>query len=196
MARYFARIIRAIIVSTLGVGGGVGLMVFIVMVVTKNYPKAFEFGLQAGLIVGLIFGLVVVAVLLPMDLSAHLFLSKGLYKEIWELEQSRDIIAGGTIKEVVAACRQALLVVPNIKNVSDDMENLVTRAQTGTSWRSPGEELEVEINPVEEHKWRLRCTSKSKGKNIVFDYGKNFENVETWQRQFQSIMKDDATPTA
>jgi hypothetical protein len=196
MQRYFARIIRAIIVSTLGVGGGVGLMVFIVMVVTQNYPRAFQFGVQAGLIVGLLFGLIVVAVLLPMDLSAHLFLAKGMYKEIWELEQSRDVIAQGTIKQVVAACRQALLVVPNIKNVSDDMENLITRANTGTSWRSPGEEIEVEINPVDENKWKLRCTSRSRGKNIVFDYGKNFENVETWQNQFQTIMKGGATPTA
>jgi len=195
MQRYFARIIRAIIVSTLGVGGGVGLMVFIVMVVTQNYPRAFQFGVQAGLIVGLLFGLIVVAVLLPMDLSAHLFLAKGMYKEIWELEQSRDVIAQGTIKQVVAACRQALLVVPNIKNVSDDMENLITRANTGTSWRSPGEEIEVEINPVDENMWKLRCTSRSRGKNIVFDYGKNFENVETWQNQFQTIMKG-AKPTA
>ncbi|HEY9677583.1 MAG TPA: hypothetical protein V6C76_06215 [Drouetiella sp.] len=187
MQRYFARIVRAVVVCTLGFGGGAGLFFFICCVVF-GAPNAFEMAWKAGLIVGLIFSAIIVAILLPMDLSAHLFLKKNLYREVWELEQTQEVEVEGTNKEVVAACRQALLVVPYVTNVSDDTEHLITRALTGTSWRSAGEEIEVEINPVSENKWSLRCTSKSKGKNVLFDYGKNYENVETWQKHLKELL--------
>jgi hypothetical protein len=191
MQRYFARIIRAIVVCTLGVGGGVGLFIFICCVIFNVTPHAFEFAWKAGLIVGLLFSAIIVGILLPMDLSAHLFLAKGLYREVWELEQTREVEVDGTNKEVVSACRQALLVVPYVTNVSDDTEHLITRAGTGTSWRSAGEELEVEINGINANRWTLKCTSKSKGKNVLFDYGKNYENVETWQRHLTRILEEN-----
>lgn len=190
MQRYFARIVRAVVVCTLGFGGGAGLFVFIFCVVNGS-PHAFEFFWKAGLIIGLIFSAIIVGILLPMDLSAHLFLAKGLYKEVWELEQTREIEVDGTNKEIVSACRQALLVVPYVTNVSDDTEHLITRAGTGTSWRSAGELLEVEINPVNSTRWTLKCTSKSKGKGVLFDYGKNYENVETWQRHLVQILSEN-----
>jgi hypothetical protein len=186
--RYLARILRAVLVCTLGFGGGAGMFVFIGSLIFTGNPHAFEFGWKAGLIIGLLASAMIVAVMLPMDLSAQLFLSKGNYKEIWELEQTRELVAAGTNREVTAACRQALLVVPYVSNVSDDTEHLITRAATGKSWRSAGEDIEVEINPVSATSWNLRCTSRSKGKNVLFDYGKNFENVETWQRHFLSLL--------
>ena len=196
MQRYFARIVRAVVVCTLGFGGGAGLFFFIFCVIFSGSPNAFEMSWKAGLIVGLIFSSIIVGILLPMDLSAHLFLRKGLYREVWELEQTREVELDGTNKEVVSACRQALLVVPYITNVSDDTEHLITRAATGTSWRSAGEELEVEINPISATRWLLKCTSKSKGKNVLFDYGKNYENVETWRKHLLRLMADSAANEA
>src|SRR5262249_9069176 len=115
MSKYFARIVRALIVSTLGFGGGVGLLVLIFMLAVRHDRLlAAQFGWKAGLIIGLLFGFILVGVLLPLDLTAHLFLAKGLYKEIWELEQVRDVIVEGSLKEIMHATRQALLMVPNI----------------------------------------------------------------------------------
>jgi hypothetical protein len=48
--------------------------------------------------------------------------------------------------------------------------------------------MDVEINPQEEMKWHLRCLSKPRSSNMVFDYGKNFENVEAWKREFNAAM--------
>jgi hypothetical protein len=189
--RYVARIIRAVVICTLGFGGGAGMFVFIGFVIFTGSPNAFEIGWKAGLIIGLLFSAMIVAVMLPMDLSAHLFLAQGSYEEIWELEQTRSLETEGSNREVLAACRQALLLVPYISNVSDDTEHLITRAATGKSWRSAGEDIEVEINPISATSWRLTCTSRSKGKNVLFDYGKNFENVETWQRHFLRLMKGE-----
>lgn len=195
--RYFARIVRAVVVCTLGFGGGAGMFVFIGFMIFSGSPHAFEIGWKAGLIIGLLASAILVAVMLPMDLSAHLFLAKGNYKEIWELEQTRELVAEGSNREITAACRQALLVVPYVSNVSDDSEHLITRANIGQSWRSAGEDIEVEINPVSASLWNLRCTSRSKGKNVLFDYGKNFENVETWQRHFLSLIAtENATKPA
>jgi hypothetical protein len=191
--RYVARVVRALFIGTLGFGSGAGMFVFIGMLIFTGSPHAFELGWKAGLIIGLIFASMIVAVMLPMDLTAHLNLSKENYNEIWDLEQTREVQADGTTKEIVAACRQALLVVPYVISVSDDTENMVTRAKTSKSWRSTGEEIEVEINPIAANKWCLRCTSKSIGKNVVFDYGKNFENVEAWKTHFSKVISGEAS---
>jgi hypothetical protein len=194
MARYIARTIRALVVNTLGFGGGCGLLVFIFALMIKHDPRAFQFGLQAGLVIGIVSSFFLVAICALMDLTTHLFLAKGLYKEIWDLEQTRSILAEGSIKEVMQATRQALLTVPNVKNVSDDVDNLITRASTGPSWRSPGEEMEVEINPMKDNVWKLTCSSRPRSKSTVFDYGKNYENVEAWQRKLNTLVKSTPTP--
>jgi len=180
------------LVSSVGFGGGIGLLVLIFVLTNKNEPNAFQYGLTAGLVFGLIFAVFMVAVLLPLDLSAHVFLSKGRYKQIWELEQVREFEIDGTAKEMMHASRQALLIVPYVTAVSDDVEHMLTRAVTGTSWRSPGgEELEVELNAISAHRWKIRATSKPKAKSLVFDYGKNFENLETWMNQFLEIAQTE-----
>jgi hypothetical protein len=189
MGRYLLRVLKAMLVSSLGIGGGVGLLVLIFVLTNKNEPNAFHYGLVAGLVFGLIAAVFMVAVLLPLDLSAHVFLPKGRYKQIWELEQTREFEVDGTAKEMLHASRQALLVVPYVTAVSDDIEHMLTRAVTGPSWRSGGEELEVEINPVGAHRWNIKATSKPKGNGVVFDYGKNFENLETWMNQFLEIVQ-------
>jgi hypothetical protein len=190
MQRYVARIIRALIVSSLGFGGGVGLLVFIATLCLKGDQHAFEFGLNAGLLFGGIFAAMLVGVMLPMDLSAHLFLSKGRYAELWELEQTRELQIDGSIREITGLVRRALLLVPNVKAVTEDPEHQTLQASIGTSWRSSGEQMRVEIESLPNGKWRLRCHSASPSKNIVFDYGKNFENVEAWERHLLRIMTE------
>jgi len=190
MQRYFARIVRAVIVSLFGFGGGVGLMVFIAAVVIYGDPHPFQRAITAGVGLGLVFGIFLVCVLLPLDLTAHLFVTKGNYKEIWELEQTREVQFEGKLKDLTNICRQALLQVPAIKNVTEDFEHLMIRAATGTSWRSGGEQIEVEINPIAENQWKLRCTSRPNTSNIVFDYAKNFHNVETWSSKMESLISE------
>lgn len=189
MGRYLARLLRAFVVSVVGFGGGVGLMVMIIIVVIKNEPQAFTHAWKAGLAIGLIFGVLLIAVLVLLDISSRLFLAKGVYKGIFEIEQVREVQMKGTPKEVLAACREALLAIPHVKSVSDDAEQMITRALTGTSWRSTGEEIEVEMNPIEENSWTVKCSSKPKSPTAVFDYGKNFENVETWIGRIKSSGK-------
>lgn len=189
MGSYVNRLCRAFTVSTLGLGGGVALLVMIVIITTSNDPQAFEYAWKGGLTIGLIFGVLLVAVQIQLDLFTRMFLAKGIYKDVFELEQVREVKMEGSSKEVLAACREALLKVAYVKSVSDDSEQMVTRAVTGTSWRSTGEEMEVEINPIAENSWSIKCTSKPKSANALFDYGKNFENVETWLSKIKATGK-------
>jgi hypothetical protein len=192
--RYLKRLLRAVTVSGLGFGGGVGMLVFILLVMTHGNKASAGYALKAAIFIGLVFAVLMVVVMLLFDITVKLYLAKGFSEDIWELEQSREIELDGTFRQVAAASRQALMQVPDAGNVSDDSENQVGRASTGASWRSPGEEIEVEINPINETKWRLRCTSKPKSPKVVFDYGKNFENVEVWRRLIVSEMEAAIKP--
>ncbi len=196
MAQYVARIIRAIIVGAVGFGGGIGLMIIIIFLTIKGDQNAFEYGVKWGLEIGMVFAVLMVAVLLPLDLYSRMFRAKGDHSQLWELEQTRELVYEGTGKEAMAACRKALLLVPYVHQVSDDTEHLTARASTGASWRSPGEDLEVEINPISENKWQVKCISRSRSKSVVFDYAKNFENVETWMRNIQKPPAADSPPAS
>lgn len=194
MSRYFARIVRALIVSSLGFGGGIGLFVCIIMLVLKGDQNAFMYGLQAGGLFGLMFAVMLIGVLLPLDVSAHLFLSKGRHTELWELEQTRQITLEVPLREAMTICRRALLKVPYIKTVTENPETLTVDASTGPSWRSSGEKLSVKMEQTEEGKWKIACTSASPSSNIVFDYGKNFENVEAWLREVMALSEPNKQP--
>jgi hypothetical protein len=196
MQRYFGRIVRAVIVSLFGFGGGVGLLAFIAAVVIYHDPHPFVTAIKTGFGLGMVFGILLVCVFLPLDLTAHLFLAKGKYREIWDLEQTRELLFDGTLKELTGVCRQALLAVPAVKRVNEDLEHLLIRASTGITWKSPGENMEVEINPVAENQWKLRCTSSSISTNVVFDYAKNFENVEAWSTKMNSLVAEKKRASA
>ncbi len=188
MARYLARIIRAVIVSVLGVGGGVGLLAFIALVVLhSDQLTAIDVGLKSALVIGLSFGCFMALVLLLTDLTMRLSVAHGRYEEIWELEQTRVIELDGNLKEIRRLCREALLAVPNLKSVAEESGQLELTASTGNSWRSPGEKVEISFEPVSETRWKIKCLSHCTQKNIAYDYAKNYENVESWLRRLSKL---------
>jgi hypothetical protein len=191
MARYFARIIRAVIVSSLGFGGGIGLLTFIAILVTTGKQGAGHVALQFGIILGLGFGIFCALLLLLSDLTSRLFAAQGFSTEIWELEQQRELEVEGTIKDARILSRKALLAVPNVKAVADEDSEFAIRASVGASWKSPGENMRVQIEPAsDENHWKVRCISTCLSPNIAFDYGKNFENVEAWLRTMRSFVTE------
>ncbi len=192
MARYLSRVARALIVSLLGFGGGVGLLVFIVTLVIGGDRQAFQHGLVAGVIIGATFAVLLVSIQILTDATFHLFLTQGRsYEQIWELAQTRELEFPGTFKEALHACRQSLLAVPNVSTVTEDTERLIVKASVGSSWRSPGELVEVELEPVAEESWKIKCFSRPLSNAVVFDYGKNFENVESWFKQMTKFISGE-----
>jgi hypothetical protein len=179
---------RVALVSMLGFGGGVALLLFIFIVVIKGEHNAVQ-ALLGGLLLGICFSLILTFVMVLLDLTARLFIAKGVTSSFWDLEQKRELVFDGSVKQIVAACRQALLAVPNVSSVSDDMTNLTAKALTGASWRSPGEEMLVQISPLGETQCQVNCISRCKSPKAIFDYGKNFENIETWQRRMDAELK-------
>ena len=195
MFEYIRRLVRVALVTMLGFGGGVALLLFIFIVVIKGDQNAAQSALKAGLLLGIAFSLILTCVMVLLDLTARLFIAKGVTTNtFWDLEQKREVVLEGTVKQIMAACRQALLDVPNVTSVSDDMANLTARALTGASWRSSGEEIDVRISPQGDSQCRIQCVSRCKSPKTIFDYGKNFENVETWQRRMSEELKSLAKP--
>jgi len=194
-SRYFARIIRAVIVSSLGFGGGIGLMTIITILVFKGQqPSAISLALTFGAVLGIGFGFCLALLLLLSDLSSRLYAAKGHpHDEIWELEQTRTVEIEAPLREVRSRSRIALQRVPSIKTVIDEEDQYHIRGMVGQSWKSPGENMIVSIEKgPTENIWRVRCTSSCLNSNIAFDYGKNFENVEAWLRSIQSQEMDSS----
>ena len=183
-ARYFARIIRAVVVSSLGFGGGIGLLVFITFVVlTGKSPNVLPIALKFACIFGIGFGFVLALLLLLSDLSGRLYAAKGLHGEVWELNQTREVELQGTLREVRAWGRTAFQEVPNIKSVVDEENECMMKASVGRSWKSPGEDMHLLITPMDSPtKWKVTVSSTCVSPLVAFDYGKNFENVESWLR--------------
>jgi hypothetical protein len=191
MARYFARIVRALLVSSLGFGGGIGLLVFIAILVNTGKQDALAIALRSGFVFGIGFGVFSAMVLLLSDLTYRLFVVQGRKSvEIWELEQEREVVVSGSIKDARAWSRQALLAVPNVKAVADEDNEFAIRASIGASWRSPGEKMQIIIAPMngEPDRWVVKCISACLQNNIAFDYGKNFENVESWLNKMNTMV--------
>lgn len=186
MQRYFARVVRAIIVSVLGFGGGIGLMTFIAAIVlTGNQSGAIMIGLVAAAGVGSVFAVIFAMVLLLSDLTPRMFHSGSNVKrdEIWELEQKREFMLHGTVRDAKRYCREALLAVPNINSIHEADETAgMIKASVGRSWRSAGEEMECHIIPRDAEYALITCSSHCITPEVQFDYAKNFENVETWLR--------------
>ncbi len=183
MGRYLARILKTLFVALFGVGGGIGLMTFIALTLYSDQQAAVEIGLQSALVVGLSFGSIVATALVLTDLTMRLSISNGPPREeIWELEQSREIELTGSIRDVKRHCREALMMVPNLKSVLEESSDLSMKASIGRSWRSPGEEVQVVITPAGDGRFKILCTSHCVQRQVAFDYAKNFENVETWLR--------------
>ena len=191
MSRYLARILRAIIVAVLGVGGGMGLLIFITMIVLRSDQfSAIDVALQTALVIGLRFGCVIATILLLTDLTMRLFVAHGKHEEIWELNQTRVLELDGSLREVRRLCREALLVVPNLKSISEIADSPDLTASTGASWRSPGELVQISIESNGDNKWKIRCNSHCTQKHIAFDYAKNYENVESFLRRMSTLNKD------
>lgn len=194
MQRYLARILRAVIVSVLGVGGGVGLLSFITLVVLRSdQVGAIDVGIKSALVIGLSFGCFMALLFLLTDLTMRLFVAQGRYEEIWELEQTRVVELDGTLKDIRRLCREALMVVPNLKSVAEETDRPSMTASTGNSWRSPGERVEISFESNGDNKWKVICQSKCSQKNIAYDYAKNYENVESWLKRLTALAEQQGS---
>jgi len=193
MLNYLLRLVKIALISTFGFGGGIGMLVFIIILTSKHDEHAAQYGLTAGVVIGLIFTVLFFCVFMPLDLLLRFFVAKnsksGETIGILEREQIRKLVLAGTSKHVHFICRQALLAIPGIKEVHDDKTNERMIAFTNASWRSAGEQIEVEIYKGEAGQFQLRCLSRPAMKNVIFDYGKNFENVEIWKKKAEEFVR-------
>ena len=193
MAHYLSRLLMAALVSSLGVGGGASLLVLIIFLVGKGDQHAVQYAITVGTVIGVVFSALFLGVMMPLDLIFRWSVMRGQDNKettaILENEQKRSITLTGSEQKIHFACRQALLSIPGVKNVHDDTANSKITATTGTNWRCPGETIEVAIQKNGPEEFILNCVSRPAINKVVFDYGKNFENVELWKKYTHEFMK-------
>lgn len=193
MIQYLMRLLRIALISTLGFGGGIGFFVFLIIMTSKGREHAVQYGLTAGIVIGLIFTTFYFCVFMPLNLLFRIFAAKSSKNKkpsgIFDNEQTRKLTLKGNSKHVRFICRQALLAIPGIKDVHDDVGNSNMTASTNASWRSAGETIEVKIDKVGPELFSLNCVSRPSMKHVVFDYGKNFENVEMWKNKTEEFVR-------
>ena len=72
MINYLLRLIKIALVVTVGVGGGIGLLVFVIVtaghLTGKGDQHAIQYGLMAGMVIGLIVTTLFFCVMMPLDL--------------------------------------------------------------------------------------------------------------------------------
>jgi hypothetical protein len=127
------------------------------------------------------------------DLTMRLFVAQGRYEEIWELEQTRVVELNGALKDIRRICREALMVVPNLKSVAEETDRTSMTASTGNSWRSPGEQVEIAFESLGDGKWKVICKSRCSQKDIAYDYAKNYENVESWLKRLTALAEQQGS---
>ncbi len=199
MIKYFINILRFSIISCLGFGGGLALLRYIFFTVNNhNTLDVFFESFKVGLSLGFIFTVFLILIFFLLDVSSRLIIVRDVKEPlknqqiIWDIEQKRSVNIKGNINEVILICRQALMEISSISNVHQDSDKLNITAKTGITWRSFGEIITLNFIQEEENVWQVICTSSCKNKNVIFDYAKNFENVEVWLHEVNQLIN---TPT-
>ena len=195
MLKYFFHILNFAIISCLGFGGGIALMRYIFLTV-NNQGSLIEFfnSLKIGFFLGIVFSVFLILILFLLDISSRLFIVKDKNsnnsQSIWDIEQCREIELSGSLNEVLNIARQALMEITSIRKINQDNKTQSIEAVTNVTWRSFGEIITISVESKADNTWLLKCTSKCKNKNVLFDYAKNFENVETWLNEVNLLIKN------
>lgn len=198
MQEYLRRAVFALLLASIGFGSAIGIVIYVIKAINGADLDEGTGALKASFIAGGAFGFVLGIFMLSVDIFARIrAVSKNKFqeKEIWNLEQKRSLHIHANLasfKEIQQLCRQGLLAIPQVRSVAErEIENgIILQATVGASWRSPGEQVTVKVSPQPDNSIELTCTSCSLSPTIVFDYAKNFENVEIWSNILNSIVKE------
>lgn len=93
------------------------------------------------------------------------------------VRQELDVTVQARPDELFEVCREVLRSLPDLNLETRDSGQLKLVGETGPSWRSFGEHVQIivrEIGPCRSRVWIL---SRPIHRPVVIDYGKNLENV-------------------
>lgn len=130
-----------------------------------------------GIIISAISGILFAAVLTTF-FYVYIRMVRSKYGEkSLNIIQNAEMLLPGNINEIFLRSLSLLEKANKFKTVKPFMENNKIEVQTGVSWQSFGEDIEI-IFSSQEEKVKVGVTSKPRYKTTLVDYGKNYENVK------------------
>jgi hypothetical protein len=150
-----------------------------------------------GFLDGAIFGLLLAIVLVSLIFCLDFFQRVKNYQKYkifdFAVNQERKIIIKGEYNEIYTKLCDAVKCYSKFIIYNEDCENGIISARAKGSWRSFGEDIKIEITKGSAGKFYVNIVSRPKVFLTMFDYSKNFENVETIllyiEKSFDSITR-------
>jgi hypothetical protein len=136
-------------------------------------------GVLYGLKGGLIFGLIITITSALYDYLLRLRVFKKYGKKNFDVIQKREIILDGDIEDIIQKIMSALKMIKGVKKICPDYNTNKIFAIRGTTWRTFGEKIEININQ-EKNEIKVSIQSRPRLKTAIFDGGRNIENVEVF----------------
>jgi len=120
---------------------------------------------------------------IPMALIlgvAHYFMVKRVAQDKpFDLSpiQKRTFVSKSDSRSILENCVLALQKFPARIVENNSLQNYIT-ACTSTSWKSWGDDIRIDVVPIDETNTQIKIICRPALKTTLVDYGKNYENAE------------------
>ncbi len=137
------------------------------------FLDGFPLGLVVGLILGMIWAVLFCAV--------HDVLMKIKYPDetIPTVNQRLDLELNESYDRVFELCKSSINTIRRGKIIKSEPQNGKIVAGIGVNFYSWGESIIIDVSKIRENRMNVVITSKPILFSQVFDWGKNFENIES-----------------
>ncbi len=91
--------------------------------------------------------------------------------------QKRTFVSKSNPRRILENCILALQKFPAEIVENNSLQNYIT-ARTSTSWKSWGDDIRIDVVPIDEINSQVKIICRPALKTTFVDYGKNYENAE------------------
>lgn len=175
MARIKAQTFKSLIVSSIVVGGAIGVMVALRHGLRNGLTAAAFTALGWGGLMAITMGFL------------QLILTRKLTSEQSHPEQSCEFEVSGSVSAVMELLVKSLSELRFVHNISVNETDGVISARTRGSFVSFGEQISIKVTGVGKDQVSIKLSSAPAIRFTVLDYGKNHRNIEAIRRMMRSL---------
>ena len=136
-------------------------------------------GTTIGSAAGLVVGTLITFVIGALHQIASKRLKPDYIENLLAVHQVQVVTLQEPFEDAFETCLSSLLALKQCRIIQEDRQLGVTRALTGTTWKSFGEKILVTVSPVAPNSCRVTVSSKPAIGSTIVDYGKNVENIRS-----------------
>ncbi len=143
-----------------------------------GFPLGFIWGLFEGLIIG-----IWISIMFALSVR-HIPNEKRA--EALKVFQVRNMELVIPYDRVFTLCKESLNLIKKCKIRKENRSQGIINARVGLNWDTNGDDISFEVSKIDDRKTRVRVSSRPALRITIFDFGKNFKNVE----KIEGFLKD------